>query len=155
MGALFFLMGIVIRDIGWAGSARGGRRSAWTLSPGRTGSWDGMVISCRALRRRSEGSVRIVEAELSFVDGKNASFVLRPAQQYHPRHALWTNEMAIHSTWTADVCAILLGTDGDQRVDVALVSNPMMRLIWIAPALFLLGIALAQWPITAGWRGRA
>ena len=58
----------------------------------------------------------------------------------------WSSEVAIHSTWLADFYVILHGGQSQDRIQVTLVENPLMRWLWFGGGVSALGLLGSLWP---------
>jgi len=132
--------------IGITGSSLGTRRQEAELKEGDTIEWAGRQIEYLKLVQREEGERLIAEVELRVSTSGYAPVVLKPARHFHTLQDLWTTEVAIHSTWSADFYTILNAGLGDGRVVLTLVENPMMRWIWCGGWLAAGGAIVAAWP---------
>ena len=69
---------------------------------------------------------------------------LTPERRYYPVEGRWTTEAAIHTTWLADLYAVLgERPDGEGPWAVRLYHNPLVPWIWIGAILAALGGGLA------------
>ncbi len=69
---------------------------------------------------------------------------LTPERRYYPVEGRWTTEAAIHTTWLADLYAVLgERPDGEGPWAVRLYHNPLVPWIWIGAILAALGGGLS------------
>ena len=55
-------------------------------------------------------------------------------------------EVAIHSTWGGDFYTILHSGEGQDRIQLTVVENPLMRWMWLAGGIALAAAAPWFWP---------
>ena len=88
----------------------------------------------------------VVQAELEVTADGAAPYTLRPAQEYYFLQNEWSTEVAIHSTWSGDFYTILHSGEGQDRIRLTLVENPMMRWMWLAGWIMVAGAVPWFWP---------
>jgi cytochrome c-type biogenesis protein CcmF len=89
----------------------------------------------------------IAESVLEVRCGESKPVELRPARHLHLLQNEWTTEVAIHSTWTGDFYTVLDAGLGEGRVALTLVSNPMIRWIWMGGTVTTLSAIVALLPV--------
>lgn len=132
--------------VGVAGSSLGSRSCEATLHAGQSIEWEGHTIRFVQVRQEPQTEKLIVEAELEVCRQGGSPFLLRPAQHLHTLQNEWTGKVAIHSTWQGDFYAVLHSGEGQEKIDVTLRINPMMRWLWLSGLLVSLGTLIALWP---------
>ncbi len=139
-------LALVSLAVGVAGSSLGTRYHDTTLALGESVEWMGHQV--RFVRRidRPQPDKTVVEAQLDVTPPGGRPYSLFPAQHWHPQQQQWTTEVAIHSTWAADFYAVAHSGEGDDRVSLSFVYNPLMRWLWLSGFLAVAGTCLALWP---------
>jgi cytochrome c-type biogenesis protein CcmF len=148
-------IGFVCLVIGVSGSSLGTRRLQVDMDEGDSMEWSGRTILYEQLVQRELPDKLIAEAVLQIDAGNGKSFTLRPARHLHLLPNEWTTEVAIHSTWGSDFYTILHSGEGEGRVSLSFVENPLMRWIWLGGGIMSLGAVLVLWPARQSIRGRA
>ena len=87
-----------------------------------------------------------MQAELEVTADGAAPYTLLPAQEYHFLQNEWSTEVAIHSTWSGDFYTILHSGEGQDRIRLTVVENPMMRWMWLAGWIVVAGAVPWFWP---------
>jgi cytochrome c-type biogenesis protein CcmF len=108
--------------------------------------WAGWQIEYVRLVQRETADKLIAEVELRVGRGQGRPVSLTPARHLHPLQDQWTTEVAIHSTWAADLYVVLNAGLGDGRVALTFVENPCMRWIWVGAWLAAAGVLVSSWP---------
>jgi cytochrome c biogenesis factor len=82
-----------------------------------------------------------------FRGGKPDGFVAAGKNNYHVE-AFFSNAVAIRTDWlrAEDLFVIAQQFNRDGSVDVKVIVNPLVDLIWLAGGVFLLGSVVAMWP---------
>jgi cytochrome c-type biogenesis protein CcmF len=143
-------LGFVCLAIGVTGSSLGTRRHEVVLHEGETIEWADRSIRHVELVQRELPDKLVAEAVLEIVPRRGAAYRLRPARHLHLLQNEWTTEVAIHSTWGGDFYTILNSGEGEGRVAVTLVVNPLMRWIWFGGGVMGAGALAALWPVRQG-----
>ena len=125
--------------IGVAGSSLGTQQREATLSKGESLVWAGRNVRFVGVLQHRLPEKLVVQAELEVTDDGNARYTLLPAQEYHFLQNEWSTKVAIHSTWSGDFYTILHSGQGENQIQLTLVDNPLMRWIWLAGWLTLVG----------------
>ena len=139
-------VGFVCLAIGVTGSSLGTHRAELVLNEGETIEWRGRSVRYVELVQRSMPEKLVAEAVLEVVPRSGAAFRLRPARHLHMLANQWTTEVAIHSSWAGDFYTILNSGEGEGRVSLTLVENPLMRCILFGVAVMGLGAVAVLWP---------
>ena len=139
-------LGFVFLAVGVTGSSLGHRQHEVTLGQNETIQWAGRSIRHVQLNQRRLPDKHVVEAELEVSSERAIPYRIRPAQHFYPLHNQWTTEVAVHSTWSGDLYAILHSGEGADRVNLTLMENPMMRWIWLAGWLSGAAALIGIWP---------
>ncbi len=132
--------------VGVAGSSLSTQDYEATLSKGETIHWAGKNIRFVRIRQERLPEKLVVQAELEITADGAAPYTLRPAQEYYFLQNQWNTEVAIHSAWSGDFYTILHSGEGQDRILLTLVDNPMMRWMWLAGWIVLLGAVPWLWP---------
>jgi cytochrome c-type biogenesis protein CcmF len=139
-------MGFVCLAVGVAGSSLGTRRQEVVMNEGQTIEWAGRSIHCAKLIERELPDKLVAEAQLEVSRRGAAAATMLPAQHLHKLQNEWTTEVAIDSTWSGDFYVILHGAEGQGRVSLTLIENPMMRWMWCGGWIAGLGALVGLWP---------
>jgi cytochrome c-type biogenesis protein CcmF len=122
------------------------------LARGQTMQVDGYRLTNLGLFRTTEANSTTVRVQLAVARGGRSLGTLAPGQRLFTDTAdqRVANEVDIRTLFPSltDVYTILQGVDagGSQGVDVKVLVNPMIGLIWLAGAVFLAGAVVALWP---------
>ncbi len=87
------------------------------MQPGEVVYRFGRAIRFDRLIQRELPDKYVVEAELAVSQRGQRSFRLFPAQHLHRLQNQWTTEVAIQSTWSNDLYAILQSGESATRFD--------------------------------------
>jgi len=139
-------IGFVCLAIGVTGSSLGASRIEVILSEGETIDWAGRTVNYESLVQRELPDRLVAEAVLRVSPPSGPSYTLRPARHLHVLQNEWTSEVAIHSTWSGDFYTILNSGEGEGRVSLTLVSNPLMRFLWFGAGVMVIGVIASLWP---------
>jgi cytochrome c-type biogenesis protein CcmF len=147
-------MGFVSVAIGVTGSSLGTSRQEVILSEDESIEWAGKKIHYERLVQRELPDKLVAEAVLHVTPAAGPSFTLQPARQLHLLPNEWTTEVAIHSTWSGDFYTTLNSGEGDGRVSLTFVNNPLMRFLWFGGGTIVVGAAASLWPLShpTAWR---
>jgi cytochrome c-type biogenesis protein CcmF len=137
-------LGFVCVAIGVTGSSLGTERQELTLSEGDRIEWAGRQIHYVRLEQRDLPDKLVAEAVLEI--GGSRPVELRPARHLHLLQNEWTTEVAIQSSWRGDLYSVLNAGLGEGRIALTLVSNPMMRWIWMGGLVTTVSAVIAIWP---------
>ncbi len=116
------------------------------MAEGQTIEWAGRSVRCARLIQRELPGRLVEEVRLEISRDGDRVATLVPGQHLHRLQNEWTTEVAIHSTFSGDLYAILHGGAGEGRVDLTLIENPMMRWIWLGGWLAGVGSLVRLWP---------
>jgi cytochrome c-type biogenesis protein CcmF len=139
-------LGLACLAVGVAGSSLGTKRHEAELRKGESIRWAGRDVRFVRLIERRLPEKLVVEAELEVTVGGARPYTLLPAQEFYFLQNLWNTEVAIHATWSSDFYTILHGGEGQDRIRLTLVENPMMRWIWLAGCIIVVGAVPWFWP---------
>jgi cytochrome c-type biogenesis protein CcmF len=123
-------LGVFCLAVGVAGSSLGSRQHELVLEPDQSIEWAGRQVRIVRRDQRRTADKLIAEVELA-VDGHGRTVHLHPARHFHLLTQTWTTEVAIDSTWRGDFYVVLHGGDQQGNVRLTLVSNPLIRWIWL------------------------
>ena len=132
--------------IGVAGSSLGTQQHEATLCKGESIRWAGRNVRFVGVLQHRLPEKLVVQAELEVTADGAAPYTLRPAQEYHFLQNEWSTEVAIHSTWSGDFYTILHSGEGQDRIRLTFVENPMMRWMWLAGWIVVAGAVPWFWP---------
>ena len=132
--------------VGVAGSSLGTRQHEATLCKGESIRWAGRDVRFVRLLEQRLPEKLVVQAELEVTADGAAPYTLLPAQEYYFLQNQWSTEVAIHSTWSGDFYTILHSGEGQDRIRLTLVENPMMRWMWLAGWIVVAGAVPWFWP---------
>jgi cytochrome c-type biogenesis protein CcmF len=122
------------------------------LARGQTMQVDGYRFTNLGLFRTTEANSTTVHVQLAVSRGGRSLGTLAPGQRLFTDTAdqRVANEVDIRTLFPSltDVYTILQGIDANssQGVDVKVLVNPMIGLIWLAGVVFLTGAVVALWP---------
>jgi len=139
-------LGVACLALGVTGSSLGTQQRELTLRQGETVRWAGRNVRFVGLRQHSFPEKLVVQAELEVTDGGTAPYTVLPAQEYYFLQNEWSTEVAIHSSWSGDFYTILHSGEGQDRVRLTLVENPLMRWMWLSGGMVLAGAVPWFWP---------
>jgi cytochrome c-type biogenesis protein CcmF len=142
----FIHAGFVCMAIGVTGSSLGTRRHEAILDEGETIEWAGRSIHYERLVQEERPDKLVARAVLQVTATAGRGFTLRPARHLHLLQNEWTTEVAIHSGWTGDFYTMLNSGEGDGRVSLTFVDNPLMRCIWLGGGVMTCGTVISLWP---------
>ena len=132
--------------VGVAGSSLGTRQQELTLVRGESTRWAGRNIRFVGILQHRWPEKLVVQAELEVTADGASPYILRPAQEYHFLQNQWNTEVAIHSTWSGDFYTILHSGEGQDRIRLTVVENPLMRWMWLAGCVVLAAAGPWLWP---------
>jgi cytochrome c-type biogenesis protein CcmF len=138
---------IVLLAVGIAGGAYGSTRVA-KLQPGQSLRVGGYEVRYLGSETRREPNRSEIRARLAVSrDGRDLGTYLAGKNDY-PVEQQVSNEVAIRTDWLRAQDLFLIGDqfNGDGSVVIKALVNPLVDLIWIAGAVFLLGSLIAMWP---------
>jgi cytochrome c-type biogenesis protein CcmF len=138
---------IVLLAIGVAGSAYGATK-AERLRPGESLSIRGYDLTyLKAVQRQRSNRVEI-RARLAVSRGGKDLGTFMAGKNSYPAEQQVSNEVAIRSDWLRAEDLFIIGDqfNKDGTVDLKVLVNPLVNLIWLAGAVFLLGSLIAMWP---------
>ena len=140
-------LGLACLAVGVAGSSLGTKRHETELHKGESVRWAGRDVRFVRLIERRLPEKLVVEAELEVTADGARPYALLPAQEFYFLQNLWNTEVAIHATWSSDFYTILHGGEGQDRIRLTLVENPMMRWMWLAGCIIVMGAVPWFWPM--------
>ena len=139
-------LGLACLAVGVAGSSLGTQKHEATLRKGESIRWAGRDIRFVGVLQNHLAEKLVVQAELEVTADGTAPCTVRPAQEYYFLQNQWNTEVAIHSTWSGDFYTILHSGEGQDRIWLTLVENPMMRWMWLAGWIAVAGAVPWFWP---------
>jgi cytochrome c-type biogenesis protein CcmF len=57
-----------------------------------------------------------------------------------------STEVGIHETWRQDVYVVLAGVSGEERAEIRITFNPLVRWVWAGGVIVLIGGLVVMWP---------
>ncbi|HSJ64487.1 MAG TPA: cytochrome c-type biogenesis CcmF C-terminal domain-containing protein [Gemmatimonadaceae bacterium] len=85
--------------------------------------------------------------------GRGPNLITTETRQYFDRRGVPTYEpvtaAGILGTWRQDVFVVLAGVRGDERADLRVTFNPLVRWVWVGGAIVVIGGLVVLWPRTA------
>jgi cytochrome c-type biogenesis protein CcmF len=57
-----------------------------------------------------------------------------------------STEAGIHGTWRQDVYVVLAGVSGEERAEIRITFNPLVRWVWMGGVIILIGGLIVMWP---------
>ena len=139
---------IVLLAIGVIGSSAYDSTAEAKLAPGQTMSVGRYALTYRDLQERETANAREIRAEVSVArDGRELG-VVRPGKNSYPVEDQVSNEMAVRSDLVTgeDLLLIAEQVNPDGTVHFRALVLPLVNLIWLAGAVFLLGALVTLWP---------
>jgi cytochrome c biogenesis factor len=140
-------LGFVLIAVGVTASSLGTRRWETSMRRGDTVAWAGRSICFAGLRQRRSADMTAIEAELQITSPWRGPVTLHPAQRLYQAQNEWAAEVAVDSSWAGDFYVILDSGQGEERIHVTFVENPLMYFIWWGGALMGVGSLFALWPV--------
>jgi cytochrome c-type biogenesis protein CcmF len=132
--------------VGVAGSSLGTQQREAALSKGESIAWAGRNIRFTDVIQQRLPEKLVMQAELKVTSDGGETYTLRPAQEYYFQQNQWSTEVAIHSTWSGDFYTILHSGEGQDRIQLTFVDNPMMRWMWLAGWVMAAAAVPWFWP---------
>jgi cytochrome c-type biogenesis protein CcmF len=139
---------VVLLAIGIVGSSIYGVSAAGRLQPGHMISVGPYTLRYLDTTFRRGGNHDELRAQLAvYHDGSPAGTITPGKNNYHVE-AFFSNAVAIRTDWlrAQDLFVIADKFHRDGSVDLRVLVNPLVDLIWLAGAVFLLGSLIAMWP---------
>ncbi|HEU5491428.1 MAG TPA: heme lyase CcmF/NrfE family subunit [Gaiellaceae bacterium] len=139
---------VVLLAIGVAGSSAYGSTASARLQPGQTmavGSYTLGYLGSTFRQGRNHDELR---AQLAVSrDGTPMGVVAAGKNRYHVE-AFFSSAVAIRTDWLRAEDLFVIGEDfnRDGSVDLKVLVNPLVGLIWVAGVVFLLGSVITLWP---------
>jgi len=139
---------VALLAIGIAGSSISRATVEHRVHPGQTIAVGGYSLRYMGTSFRPGANHDELRAVLAVAHhGKRDGFVAAGRNHYHAE-AFFGNAVAIKTDWlrAEDLFVIADSFDVDGSVDVKVIVNPLVDLIWLAGVVFLLGSFVALWP---------
>jgi cytochrome c-type biogenesis protein CcmF len=139
---------VVLLAIGIVGSSAYGSSAASRLQPGQALAVGGYTLRYLGTTFRPGRNHDELRARLAvFREGKPAGVVAAGKNNYHVE-AFFSNAVAIRTDWMRAEDLFVIGDRFHRNgsVDLKVVVNPLVDLIWLAGGVFLLGSLIAMWP---------
>jgi cytochrome c-type biogenesis protein CcmF len=148
---------VVLLAIGIVGSSTYGSSATSRLQPGQAMTVGGYTLRYLGATFRPGRNHDELRAQLAvFRDRQPAGVVAAGKNNYHVE-AFFSNAVAIRTDWMRAEDLFVIGDrfHRDGAVDLKVVVNPLVELIWLAGGVFLLGSLIAMWPDAREQRRRA
>jgi cytochrome c-type biogenesis protein CcmF len=139
-------LGLACLAVGVAGSSLDTQQHEATLSRGETMHWAGHDVRFVRLLQNALPEKLVVQAELEVAADGATPYTLLPAQEYHVLQNQWRSKVAIHSAWSGDFYTILHSGEGQDRIRLTVMHNPLMRWMWLAGWIVVAGAVPWFWP---------
>ncbi|HEX6789348.1 MAG TPA: cytochrome c-type biogenesis CcmF C-terminal domain-containing protein [Gaiellaceae bacterium] len=139
---------VVLLAIGIAGSSAYSSSAAARLQPGQTISVGGYTLRYDTTSFRKGANHDELRAHLAVFRGARPDgYVAAGKNNYHVE-SFFSNAVAIRTDWlrAQDLFVIAQQFNRNGSVDVKVIVNPLVDMIWLAGAVFLFGSAIAMWP---------
>ncbi len=143
-------LGLACLAVGVAGSSLGTRQHDATLGRGESLRWANRDIRFVGLLQQRLPDKLLVRAELVVTPDGAAPYTVLPAQEYYFLQNQWRAKVAVHSTWGSDFYTILHSGEGQDRIQLTVVENPLMRWLWLSGGIVLAGALPWFWPPAIG-----
>ena len=139
---------VVLLAVGVAGSSAYGTSATARLQPGQTMTVGGYTLGYLGSTFRQGRNHDELRAQLAVSrDGKPMGVVAAGKNRYHVE-AFFASAVAIRTDWlrAEDLFVIGENFNRDGSVDLKVLVNPLVGLIWVAGIVFLLGSVITLWP---------
>jgi cytochrome c-type biogenesis protein CcmF len=156
-GAHLVHVAVLLAAVGIAASSVYGREAVLTLSPGQGAQIGQVQLRYQGLGVRFVGDRQVLAANLVVREAPGqGTAVLHPSQILYPNMSQPVAGVAIQSTWTGDLYAVLQAVEpqgpGGPLATLDVFVNPWVNLLWLGGILFLLGGLTVYWPARASQR---
>jgi cytochrome c-type biogenesis protein CcmF len=137
---------VVLLAIGIAGSAAYGTTVEKKLAPGQAMTVGAYTLTYRGLQQSQTSNSTDRRAVLDL--GGRASGQLKSGKNFYPVEQSTSNEVGIRTDWLRgeDLFVIADQINADGSVYFKVLVKPLVNLIWLAGAVFILGSLIALWP---------
>jgi cytochrome c-type biogenesis protein CcmF len=139
---------VVLLAVGVTASSTYGTSATRRLQPS-----DGMVVGNYSLRyvgafERRDANHDELRARLAVTQGSRPVGQVAAGKNRYHVEAFFSNAVAIRTDWlrAEDLFVIVEQFNRDGSVNVKVLVNPLVALIWVAGAVFLFGALVAMWP---------
>ena len=140
---------IVLLALGVAGSATAGHTAEQKLGPGESMTVGSYRLVYRGFHESVAGNHTELRAGVDVYRNGRYVGLQTPGKNFYPAEQQTSTEMAIRTDWLRgeDLDLILDSVPNAQgAVFLKALSKPLVNLIWLAGAVFLLGSLIALWP---------
>jgi cytochrome c-type biogenesis protein CcmF len=83
-------------------------------------------------------------------DGREAKLITTEKRQHVDSRGAPTfepsTEVGILETWRQDVYIVLAGVTGEERAEIRITFNPLVRWVWLGGVIMLIGGLVVMWP---------
>ena len=139
---------VVLLALGIAGSSAYGASATARLHPGETLSVGDYTLRYLDATFRSGRNHDELRAQLAVLRGGKPDGTLAAGKNNYHVEAFFSNAVAIRTDWLRAEDLFVIGDRfyRDGSVNLKVIVNPLVDLIWIAGGVFLLGSLIAMWP---------
>jgi cytochrome c-type biogenesis protein CcmF len=140
---------IVMLAIGIAGSSAYETIGEGRLRPGETLRVGDYTLSLRGVEQRQAANAQEVRAVLAVRRGDRSLGNVRAGKNAYPVEEQTSNEVAIRSDLLTGEDLFVVTDEIDPRTEAVYLKvfvKPLVNLIWLAGAVFILGAAITFWP---------
>ena len=139
---------VVLLAIGIAGSSAYSSSATARLQPEQAVSVGGYTLRYDGTTFHPGANHDELRAHLAVFRGSKPDGLVSAGKNNYHVEAFFSNAVAIRTDWlrAQDLFVIAQQFNRDGSVDVKVIVNPLVDLIWLAGAVFLLGSVVAMWP---------
>jgi cytochrome c-type biogenesis protein CcmF len=139
---------VVLLTIGIVGSSAYGSSATARLQPGQTMTVGGYTLGYLGATLKSGRNHDELRAQLAVSRGDKPLGVVAAGKNRYHVEAFFSNAVAIRTDWLRAEDLFVIGDDfnRDGSVDLKVLVNPLVGLIWVAGIVFLLGSVITLWP---------
>jgi cytochrome c-type biogenesis protein CcmF len=139
---------VVMLAIGIAGSSAYAASATARLQPEQTISVGGYTLRYDGATFRPGANHDELRAHLAVFRGARRDGVVAAGKNNYHVESFFSNAVAIRTDWlrAQDLFVIAQQFNRDGSVDVKVIVNPLVDMIWLAGGVFLLGSLVAMWP---------
>jgi cytochrome c-type biogenesis protein CcmF len=139
---------IVMLAIGVAGSSAYDKVREQTLRPGESTTVGAYELKYLGAGQRQAANARELRAFVAVSRSGRSLATLQPGKNFYPAEGETSNEMAIRTDWLRgeDLDLIAQQVDANGTLHLKALVKPLVNLIWLAGAVFVVGSVVALWP---------
>jgi cytochrome c-type biogenesis protein CcmF len=139
-------LGVLLMLAGIAGSSAFATQRQATVAPGERFQVGAYVVEFRGLAGAQRPGIDVVEAEVLVWRGATALGALRPRRLFYRAQGQPMHEVAIRSSPSEDLYAILADWTPDGRATLRVLIHPLVSWLWAGGAVLALGALVAALP---------